>query len=229
MPITILLAEHQEIVREGVRGLLEKERDFEIVAEASEGHQAIRLVQRLEPRVLVVAMALPGQNAVDITREIRRRGLKTAIVVLTMYGDERCVLDALRNGAAAYVMKQAKSADLIRAIRTAAAGHRYVSVPWSRHGIEHWLRRAYASVINGYTALTARERQVFELAVKGESSARIARRLAISRRTAEAHRAKVMRKLHLTSYIDLVRYGLTYGLLALSGGPDSMARRSTSD
>lgn len=228
MTITIFLAEHQAIVREGVRRLLENQRGFKVVGQASEGHQAIRLLDRLKPRVLVVAMAMPGRNALDITREVRRRGLKTAIVVLTMYGEERCVLDALRNGASAYVTKQAKSADLVRAIRSAAAGQRYVSVPWSRYGVEDWLRRADATAINGYTALTAREREVFELVIKGESSARIARRLAISRRTAEAHRANVMRKLHVTSYVDLVRYGAAYGLLDLSGG-ESMPRRGATD
>lgn len=219
MTITIFLAEHQAIVREGVRRLLENQRGFRVVGQASEGHQTIRLLERLKPRVLVVAMAMPGRNALDITREVRRRGLKTAIVVLTMYGEERCVLDALRSVVSAYVTKQARSADLVRAIRRAAGGQRYVSVPWSRYGVGDWLRRADATAINGgYTALTAREREIFELVIRGESSARIARRLAISRRTAEAHRANVMRKLHVTSYVDLVRYGAAYGLLDLSGG-----------
>ncbi len=229
MTITIVLADDHELVREGVRCLLEIEDDFDVIGETSDGLQVVPLVQRLKPRVLVVSMAMPGLSGLDITREAHRRVPDTAVVVLTMFGDERYLLESLRNGAAAYVMKQARGAELVRGIRTAAAGRRYVSAPWSQHPIETWMRRANSTVINGYTSLTAREREVFQLVVKGESSARIARRLSISRRTAEAHRAKVMQKLHLTNHVDLVRFGLAHGLLRLSGGPATMPKRPASE
>jgi DNA-binding NarL/FixJ family response regulator len=141
------------------------------------------------------------------------------VILLSMYAGEQYVIEALRSGASGYVGTQAKGIELVRAIRKVAAGDRYLSAPLSEYPMETWLQRAKARPLDPYNALTSREREVFNLVSEGHSSANIANRLSISRRTAESHRANVMRKLHLGNQIDLVRFAIARGVLALPEDP----------
>ena len=218
-PITIVLAEDLTLVRRGIRCLVEIQKDFKVVGECADGVKTVSLVARVKPRMLIVALAMPGLNGLEITRLVRERSPATDVIILSQYSKEQFVLQALRNGAAAYVVKHARPSELVRAIRRAVAGQRYVSEPLSRDSMGTWLRRAASAGPDPYETLTCREREVLRLVSEGYTGARIGRRLSISRRTAESHRASIMRKLGLTGRVDLIRYVLEREILAMSGSP----------
>ncbi len=217
--ITIALADHHHLLREGIRSLLEREKDFKVVGEVADGLKVIGLVQRRKPRVLIMGLALPGLNSFEVTLRVRQRSPETAVILLSMYASDQYVVEALRSGASGYVVTQAKGIELIRAIRKVASGDRYLSAPLSEYSVDTWLQRAKTRTLDPYDALTRREREVFNLVSEGHSSARIASRLSISRRTAESHRANVMRKLHLSNQIDLIRFAIARGILTLPSDP----------
>ncbi len=210
--ITIVLADDQQLVRGGIRCLIELEKDIKVVGEVADGFKVVRLVERLKPRVLIVALAMPGLNGLEITRQVRQQSPTTAVIMLTMYPGEQYVVQALRNGAFGYVMKQAKPAELIRAIRKTAAGSRYLSEPLSRRPMSTWLHRVKSATTDVDETLTRREREVLQLVSEGFSNAHIASYLRISRRTAEAHRASVMRKLQFRNIAHLIRHVLARGI-----------------
>ena len=205
---TIVLADDHGIVRQGLRALLEAEPDLAVVGEAGDGLEALRLVERLAPAVLVADVMMPGLTGLQVTREIQRRWPRTRVVILSMYANEAYVLEALRSGAAGYVLKEAGATDLVRAVREAAAGGRYLSPPLSERAIEAYVERAQATPPDPYDTLTTREREILQLTADGLSSPLVAERLAISPRTVETHRANLMRKLNLRRQADLVRYAL---------------------
>lgn len=217
--ITIALADHHHLIREGVRCLLERKKDFKVVGEVSDGLKVVGLVERRKPRVLIMALALSGLNSFEVTLRVRQRWPDTAVILLSTHASVRHVIEALRSGASGYVVTEAEGAELIRAIRRVAAGDRYLSAPLSKVPVDTWLQRAKARTLDPYDALTSREREIFNLVSEGHSSASIAGRLSISRRTAESHRANVMRKLDLGNQIDLVRFAIVRGILALPPDP----------
>lgn len=217
--ITIVLADHHHLIRESVRCLLEVEKDLKVVGEVADGLKVVRLVERLKPRVLIVALAMPGLNSFEVTLRVRQRSPDTAVILLSMHAGDQYVIQALQSGASGYVGTQARSIDLIRAIRKVAAGQRYLSGQLSERRMDVWLQRTKPRTLDPYDGLTGREREVFNLVAEGHSSASIASRLSISRRTAETHRANVMRKLHLTNQIDLVRFAMARGILTLPSDP----------
>jgi DNA-binding NarL/FixJ family response regulator len=209
----IVLADDQNVVREGIKCLLENEADFEVVGETADGLAVMPLVDRLNPQVLIVDVAMPGLYGLEITRQVHQRSPRTAVVVLSRYVNQWYVTEALRNGASGYVVKQAEAHELTRAVRTVVAGRRYLSSPLSPEDVQTWLQQAERLSGDSYESLTGREREVLQLVAEGHSSTRIARRLSISVRTAEAHRANVMRKLRLKNYSALIKYALARGVL----------------
>ena len=212
-PITIVLADDHCLVRGGIRCLVELENDFRVVGEAADGLKVARLVERLKPRMLLVALAMPGLNGLEITRQVHQQSPATAVIVISVCSKEEYVIQALRNGASGYVVTCAKPAELVRAIRRVVAGHRYLSVPLSRRPMSTWLQHVKSAAIDAYETLTRREREVLLLVSEGYSSARIASRLSIGRRTAESHRASVMHKLKFSNQADLIRYVLARDVL----------------
>jgi len=217
--IRILLADDHRIVREGFRALLQAQADFEIVGETGDGLETVRLVEQHKPQVLVLDLMMPGLNGLEVARQVTQRVPRTRIVVLSMHANEAYVLEALKNGACAYVLKDAGTAELVRAVREANAGRRYLSPPLSEPAIDSYIQRARTSdSLDLYDTLTNREREVLQLASEGHTNAEIATRLFISPRTVETHRANVMHKLGLRSQIDLVRYALQRGILPMEGG-----------
>jgi DNA-binding NarL/FixJ family response regulator len=213
-PIRIVLADDLNLVRQGIRCMLQVEKDLAVVGEAADGLKVVGIVDRLKPRVLVVTVALSGLNGLDVTRLVRQRLPGTAVVVLASTPDERWLVAALRAGAAGFVVQQARGTELLRAIRRAAVGQRYLSEPFAASGMQRWLERAERDPVDPYERLTAREREVLQLVAEGYSSAGIAGRLTISPRTVESHRASVMRKLGLGSQVEVVRYALARGILS---------------
>lgn len=219
-PVTIVLADDHQVVREGLRLVLEAQPDFSVVGEAADGLQAAELVGRLKPDVLVADLVMPGLGGLDVAREAKRRSPKTRVVVLSMHSSDSFVLEALKNGASAYVLKDSSAAELVQAIRTALAGRRYLSPPLSQKAIDDYVTRAEGSAVDLYETLTTREREVLHLAAEGLGNPAVGERLGISPRTAETHRAHVMDKLGLRNAAALVVYALHRGLLVAQ--PDAL-------
>ena len=215
--ISVVVADDHHIVRRGLRALLDGEADIRVVGEAADGLDAVAEVERLRPDVLVLDLMMPGINGLEVVRRVRHRESRTQVVMLSMYGDEGYILEALRNGAMAYVLKDADPRDLLTAVRDAASGRRYLSLPLSESAVAEYMERFQTSAPEGYETLTTREREVLHLVTEGHTNARIGERLGISPRTADTHRTNLMRKLHLHSQTDLVRYALQRGIIVLEG------------
>lgn len=199
-------------MRQGLRALLEKEEDISVVGEAADGVEATQLVERLQPNLLVVDLMMGGLNGIEVVRHVKKLSPKTRVVVLSMHGDEAYVREALRAGAKAYVIKDAIADDLVHAIKEAMLGRRYLSPQLSEHVIEEYLNKEEGTGLKAHERLTLREREVLHLLALGSSNADIASRLCLSRRTVEAHRASMMRKLGLHNQVQLLRYVVQEGL-----------------
>jgi DNA-binding NarL/FixJ family response regulator len=213
--ITLVLADDHHVVRQALRTLLETEPGFVVVGEMSDGLRVTDLVVRLEPDILLADLMMPGLNGMEVTRQVRKRCVRTKVILLSMHMNEAHVLEALRSGVHGYVRKDETAADLIGAIRSVAAGNTYLSPPFSDQTIEAYRQRAAEAERDPYERLTAREREVLHLAAEGLGNAEMAARLGISPRTAETHRARVMQKLGLRRLADLVRFALRRGLMPL--------------
>ncbi len=218
--ITIVLADDHHVVRQGLRALLQAERDLRVVGETGDGLEAVRLVEQLSPRVLVVDLMMPGLGGLEVTRRVTRDALPSRVVVLSMHANEAYVLEALRNGATGYVLKDETAGELVEAVREVAAGRRYLSRALSRRAIEAYARTAREAPPDAYASLTSREREVLHLAAEGHTSAKIGARLDISPRTVETHRGNLMRKLGLRTQADLLRFAVQRGIVPLERQPD---------
>jgi DNA-binding NarL/FixJ family response regulator len=207
--ITIVIAEDHSVVRQGLKLLLSNENDFRLVGEAEDGLEAVHLVEKLTPRILVLDMAIPRLHGLDVLRQIRSH--KTRTVVLSMYAEEFYVAQSFRYGAAAYVLKKSSGTELVRAIRKAHQGGRYLGESLSPALMETaWpkSRGKSSGTLDPYETLTNRERTILQLNAEGYSSAEVGKKLFISPRTVETHRANLMRKLNLRSQTDLVRFAI---------------------
>ena len=212
---TILLADDHQIVRQGMRALLEAEQGLTVVGEAADGLKAVELAERLKPAIAILDMMMPHLNGIEATRQMRSRAPQTRVIILSMHANEAYVLESLRNGAAAYVLKDASSADLLQAIQEVVAGRRYLSAPLSERAIEAYVHRISDAALDPYESLTSREREVLQLAAEGFGNGEIAARLQISPRTAEVHRANLLRKLNLHSQTELIRFAIKRGILSV--------------
>lgn len=219
---TIVLADDHQVVRQGLRALLAGQPGFAVTGEAADGREVVGVVESLKPHVLVLDLVMPGLNGLEVIRQVRRRAPGTRIVVLSMHADAAYVVEALRHGALAYVLKSVSAACVVKAVREAMAGRRYLSPPLTERAIDEYAAKTKGGLLDTYETLTPREREVLHLAAEGCGNPEIAARLAISVRTAETHRANLMRKLGLRNQTEVVRYALGRGLL-----PASAVRRLT--
>ena len=212
--LTLLLADDHQIVRQGLRAILQAVPDFRLVDEAADGPEAVRLAERLQPDVLVLDLMLPGLNGLEVTRHVTRRLPRTRVVILSMHSNAAYVVEALQAGAVGYVLKEAGADDLVKAIRQAVVGQRYLSPGIPEADLIAYTQMTEGATLDPYKTLTLREREVLQLTVEGHSAAEIARRLFISRRTVESHRANLMRKLCVRNQKELTRYAVQRGILA---------------
>jgi DNA-binding NarL/FixJ family response regulator len=192
---------------------------FRVVGETGDGLRVLRLVERLKPELLVLDAALPGLYGLEVARRVRERAPKTGVVMLSTSTSPWSAIGALRSGVRGYVLKQAEPVELTRALLAVSAGGSYLSAPLSRIPVGRWLKRAQADDGDPYDSLTPREREILQFVAEGHTSADIGRRLAISPRTVEAHRAAVMHKLRVTNQAALIHYALSRGLLPLPEPP----------
>jgi two-component system, NarL family, response regulator NreC len=212
---TVVLADDHQIVRQGLKALLDAEPDLVVIAEAGDGLQAIRRVESVTPRVLVLDLMMPGLNGLDVIPQVKKCSPNTQVVILSMYSNEAYVLEALSSGASAYVLKDSTSDDLLHAVREAAAGRRYLSPPLSDRAIEVYQQKAKSTSLDRYETLTTREKEVLHLAAEGRTSVEIANRLGISTRTAETHRSHLMHKLDIHTQAELIRFALKRGIVSI--------------
>lgn len=211
----ILLADDHHIVRQGLRALLESEPHFRLVGEAGDGIEAVRLTEKLKPDVLITDVMMPGLTGLEVTRQVAKSVPQTRIIILSMYTNDAYVMEALKNGASGYVLKDSQASDLVQAVREVAAGRRYLSPPLSERALELYMKKVEDVPEDPYEMLTTREREVLKMVAEGRTSTEIADRLFISPRTAEGHRANLMRKLGLQNQTDLIRFAIKRGILPL--------------
>jgi len=214
-PISVLLADDHHIVREGIKMLLEAQSDISVIGEASDGLRAVELAIRLKPLILMADLMMPGLSGLEVTKQVIQHQSRTKVIILSMYSNEAYVMQALRNGASGYVVKESNVGDMVQAVREVASGRPYLSPSISRLAMDAYIEKAKSSALDPYDTLTDREKEVLHLIAEGFSSAKIAARLYISPRTAESHRANVMKKLGLQTPTDLIKYALKKGLISI--------------
>jgi two-component system, NarL family, response regulator NreC len=208
---TLILADDHDLVRQGLRMLLEAESDFEVIGEFNSGLGVADVVEQRKPDILVIDVMMSGLNGLEVTRQIKQRNLETRVIVVSMHAEEAYMRQALANGAMGYVLKSSTSRDLVEAIRRAVSGNHYLSPPLFEYVIAVYITKVEVS--DPYSDLTMREREVLQLAAEGDSSQQIGKKLSISARTVEIHRANMMRKLMLRNQNEVVRYALRQGML----------------
>jgi DNA-binding NarL/FixJ family response regulator len=212
--IKILLADDHAVVRQGLRALLEDEPDFTIVGEASSGLEAVRKCTEIKPDVLVLDIMMDDLSGIEVARQVKENSPRIAVVILSMYGDKKHVLEALQAGVKAYLVKKSVSSELVQAVREVLVGRRYLGQSLADVVVDAYIEKAESEPADPYNSLSSREREVLHLAAHGHTNAEIAERLCISRRTVETHRANAMRKLSLINQTDLLRYAMQRGILA---------------
>jgi DNA-binding NarL/FixJ family response regulator len=208
MPITVLLTDDHEMMREGLRRILESEADIQVAGEAAGGRQAVALARQLNPDVIILDISMPDLNGVDAARQIAARRPRTRIVALSMHRDQRLAEEMLRAGARGYCLKDGASAELVAAIRAVMEGHTYLTPAVADVVIEDFVSHSAADGTAGHKALTGREREVLQLLAEGHGTKSIASRLHVSPSTVDTHRQHIMGKLALHSIAELTKYAI---------------------
>ena len=206
--VTIALADDHAVVRQGLRLLLESDPEFVVVGEAADGNEALELVKRRKPQVLIVDLVMPGMDGLETARRVSRLKSDTRVVILTMYGDQAYLFDALASGAAGYVVKESSGADLFKAIRDVASDRRYLSPLLSETLTRRYLQKSRTILLKLSPALTTRERKVLQLVLEGESSFDIGARLKIKLSTVESDIRSMVGKLGANANRDVIRHAV---------------------
>lgn len=210
-PVRVLIADDHTLVRESLVSVLEAG-DVQVVAQAADGIETIERALETRPDVVIVDISMPRLNGIEVVRRLREALPDTRVLVLTMHEEEEYVLHVVRAGASGYLVKDSPAAELIAAVHSLRAGRGYFG-PQAAKTLADQVQRPDRSMEDPYGALTPREREVFHLIVEGLTTKEIARRLGISAKTAENHRARVLDKLDVRNTAELVRYAVRRGLL----------------
>jgi DNA-binding NarL/FixJ family response regulator len=212
--ISVILADDHHLVRQGIRALLEKADDINIVGEAKDGQEAVELVEQLKPDVLIIDIAMPRMNGIQATQRVRALGLATQAVILSMHSRPTLVRQALRNGARGYLLKNSITEELLLAVRAASLRETYLSPEISGIIVDDFLTHQVDAEESGrFDQLTPREREVMQLVAEGHTNSGIARLLNISVKTVERHRANLMAKLDVHDVAGLTRVAIEQGLI----------------
>ena len=205
---TVMLADDHPMFRQGLKALLERE-GFDVVAEAGDGHEAVRLARQLNPSIAVLDIGMPLLNGIDAARDIHKQASDTEVVLLTMYEEEAYVLEALRAGIRGYVLKAQAAQDLLGAIREVQRGAVYLSPGISKTVVDAYVGKSELPP----DPLTDRERQVLQLVAEGKTTKEVAEVLGLSVKTANSHRTRIMQKLEIHETASLVRYAIRRGFI----------------
>jgi DNA-binding NarL/FixJ family response regulator len=209
---TVVLADDHVIVRQGIKRLLE-DSGIQVIGEASDGLEAIKLAETLKPDFLICDMSMGAMNGLELTRRVIKQFPQIKIIILSMFGDDSYVIEALRAGAIAYVLKGSTSTDLLQAIKDAIDGKHHLSETLSERAVNNYIQKVASPSSEPFDTLSMREREVMQMVVQGMTSAEIGKKLFISPRTVDIHRANLMRKLGLRTRTDLVKIAQRQGIL----------------
>lgn len=213
MTVAILLADDHPLVRRGLRNLLEAEAGFSVVGEAQDGLQVVQLAQAFHPDIVVMDLMMPNLNGLEALKQVRKHSPKTRVIVLSMQSADPYVLEAFRAGASGYVLKDSAPDEILHAIHASLLNNKYLSPNLSARLMDVIGESVQPAELDPYETLTAREREVLQMAAEGKTASEIARILSISPRTAELHRNRMMKKLGLHGQTELVRYAVKRGIL----------------
>ena len=211
--IRVVLADDHTLVRAGIRALLTSLEDITVVAEASDGREALRMIQQYRPHVALLDISMPEVNGIEVAAQATRTTPSTRIVILSVHASEEYVHRALQAGAVGYILKDADSTEFEMAVRAVARGQTYLSPTVSRYVIAGYVHPS-AEPPSALDRLTPRHREILQLIAEGHTTKEIARRLKIGTRTVEAHRAELMRRLDIHDIAGLVRYAVRVGLVS---------------
>jgi len=219
-PIRVVLADDHTLMRAGMRALLESMAGIEVVAEASDGREALELIRQHQPDVVVMDITMPGLNGLEATLRVVQECPRVGVLILSMHANEEYVMQALRAGATGYLLKNVVTAELEFALRAVARGESYLSPAISKQVIAAYLRRVRGpeerprGAASPYQLLTPRQREILQLITEGHTTKEIAQRLQLSVKTVETHRTQLMQRLDLHDIAGLVRYAIRLGLLS---------------
>jgi two-component system response regulator NreC len=213
--LRIVLADDHTLVRHGLRKVLQDQSDWEVVGEADDGREAVRLVQELKPDVAILDIAMPRLNGIEATRQIARRFPDVQVLVLSMHADEPYVTQVLRAGATGYLLKDSADTDLIRAVAAVSQKKSFFSPAVAKVMLDDYVRQlADRGITDRYDTLTDREREVFQLIAEGKSNKDVADLLHLSPNTVETHRAHIMEKLDVHNAAEIVLYAVRKGVIS---------------
>jgi DNA-binding NarL/FixJ family response regulator len=211
--LRILLADDHTVVRQGLRKVLEERPEWQVVAEAGDGREAVRLAEQFRPDVAVLDVAMPLLNGIEATRQITRRAPQTRVLVLSMYSDEAYVTQMLKAGATGYLLKDSADVDLLQAVQAVSQGKSFFSPAVARLMSDDYARQRGENAVDRYESLSDREREIFQLVAEGKTNKEIAALLFISPSTVETHRARIMDKLDLHSAAEIVLHAVRRGVI----------------
>jgi two-component system response regulator NreC len=213
--IKILLADDHKLLREGLRALIEEQRNMTVVAEAEDGRSAVRLATKLSPDIIVMDISMPGLNGIDATRQITAESPGIKVIALSMHADRNFVVEMFKAGAAGYLLKDCAFEELILAIRAVSSKKAYLSSKLSDTMIKDYVNLFPKKKLSAFSALTAREREVLQLLAEGKSTREVAAKLNVSTKTVETFRRLIMKKLDIHSVAELTKYAIRAGLTSL--------------
>jgi two-component system response regulator NreC len=215
VPFRILLADDHGVVRKGLRFLLERQPGFEVVGEAGDGREAVRVAETENPDIVIMDIAMPLLNGIDATAQILKRNPKVGVIILSMHSDEDYLLSALNAGAKGYLLKESAEVDLVRAVEAVAKGTPFFSPEIAKTMLEDYMRfLQQRNLQDSYDLLTEREKEVLQLLAEGKSNKEVATILDISVYTVDTHRLHLMQKLSLHNTAEIVLYAVRKKIIA---------------
>lgn len=217
MNIKVLLVDDHKLMRIGLRSLIEKQSDMDVVAEAQDGREAIAMSAQLKPDVVIMDIGMPNLNGIEATRQILAEHPTARIIALSMHSDRRFVSGMLEAGALGYLLKDCAFEELIHAIKTIMNNQTYLSPDITGVVIQDYIRQLSAEETSAFGVLTAREREVLQLLAEGKTTKQIASLLYVSAKTVETHRSQIMEKLKIHSVAELTKFAIREGLTPLDG------------
>jgi two-component system response regulator NreC len=213
--LRIVLGDDHTLLRQGLRKILEERPDWQVVAEAGDGREAVRQIVAVRPDVAILDIGMPLLNGIDATRQVVRRLPECRILILSMHANEAYIIQALKAGAKGYMLKDSADTDLIRGVSSVAAGKSFFSPDVAKVMLDDYVRHlAEKGIVDRYDSLSEREREIFQLVAEGRSNKDVAELLSVSPATVETHRAHILQKLDVHNTAELVLYAVRRGVIS---------------